>query len=277
MATNARRLRDSLEPIAQQGASARPVRQRLKELGLGGIEGYVWGRAAALGEPAPWVVVSAFGVFEPSFVVRAYESARAKASRQDVLDARAAGAAESLATVLGTVTDVEWAADLLVRAVSDLDATGRPLFSGLRALPVPEDPYGRLWRGADLVREHRGDGHLAACIAAGLDVVEMNVLTELWIGYAPGEYTVTRGHSPVAIDRVVGVFGDRGWWDGAKLTSAGREVRDGIEAATDASQVRLVENLGDDIERVIETLSTMAVQMIEAGAFTDDPRKRAAG
>jgi len=81
----------------------------------------------------------------------------------------------------------------------------------------------------------------------------------------------------VAIDRVVGVFGDRGWWDGAKLTSAGREVRDGIEAATDASQVRLVENLGDDIERVIETLSTMAVQMIEAGAFTDDPRKRAAG
>ena len=54
------------------------------------------------------------------------------------------------------------------------------------------DPYGRLWRAADLVREHRGDSHVAACVAAGLDPVRTNVLTETWVGYPVGEYSGTR-------------------------------------------------------------------------------------
>ena len=69
----------------------------------------------------------------------------------------------------------------LLGALDGLDGVGRPLFSALRQLPVPIDPFGRAWRASELVREHRGDGDLAASVAAGLDMVTMNVLTELWL------------------------------------------------------------------------------------------------
>jgi hypothetical protein len=55
---------------------------------------------------------------------------------------------------------------------------GRPLFSGLRAAGRPQDPVHRLWWASGLVREHRGDSHVAAAAAAGLSAVEMNVLTK---------------------------------------------------------------------------------------------------
>jgi hypothetical protein len=265
-----------VEPIAQQG-SGRSVRQRWKAIGLGGIEGYVWGRAAALGEPSAGLVIAAFGVFEPTSLARTYEAARAKASRAAVLACRQQGASESLAEILGSSSEVGWIAERLLDVVVGLDATGRPLFSGLRDLPVPGDSYGRLWRATDLVREHRGDGHLAACISAGLKAVEMNVLTELWIGYEPGEYSSTRRHSVESIELTLQAFEERGWWDGTALTPDGRTARNAIEAATDASQQQLVERLGSDINRVIRIASEMAEAIIAAGAFTDDQRKRAAG
>ena len=253
------------------------MRQRWKSIGLGGVEGYVWGRAAALGEAATATVVAAFGVFEPTSLAMTYESARAKASRTDVLVCREEGATESLTDILRTSPDVAWVADVLLEAVAPLDSTGRGLFAGLRGLPVPADPFGRLWRAADLVREHRGDGHLAACISAGLDMVEMNVLTELWIGYEPGEYSSTRRHSLESVEVALGAFAERGWWDGDALTAEGRSARDAIEAATDASQRQLVEHLGSDIDRLTLVAAEMAETVVAAGAFTADQRKRAAG
>ena len=91
-------------------------------------------------------------------------------------------------------------ADALAAAVAAADGTGRPLFSGLARQPWPDDPVGRLWRACELAREHRGDSHVAACIAAGLGPVAMNVLTELWVGMPLGSYTATRGWSADQID-----------------------------------------------------------------------------
>ena len=99
--TPARRLRDALEPIATQGWWSRPAAERVTALGLGFFDGYVWGRAAALGEPTASVVVSAFGVFEPVFLTAVYNQGRAVAARADVLAARELGATESLTSVLG--------------------------------------------------------------------------------------------------------------------------------------------------------------------------------
>jgi hypothetical protein len=253
------------------------VRDRLKAVGLGGIEGYVWGRAAALGEPTAGVVIAAFGVFDAVSLAQTYESARRRADRSAVLACREEGVAEALAAALGPSPDAGWVADSLLAATLHLDGTARPLFSGLRDLPVPSNLYGRLWRATDLVREYRGDGHLAACVAAGLNSVEMNVLTEVWVGYSPGEYSATRRHSPERIGQAIDSLTARGWLSEGALTAAGRNARDDIERATDASQSQLVHALGEDIEKIIDATSRMAALIIAAGAFTDDAKKRAAG
>ena len=277
--TPARRLRDALEPIATQGWWSRAVSERVEALGLDFFEGYVWGRAAALGEPVASVVVAAFGVFESGFLGAVYEQGRAAASRDDVLRARAEGAAASVAAVLGPTAHAQVAevADALLRATDSADGSARPLFSGLRELPLPDTAYGRLWRGAELVREHRGDGHLAACIAAGLDRVTMTVLTELWLGYPAGEYLASRGYGPDALAVALDGLAARGWADGSTLTDDGRAARDAIEAATDLSQRQLVGALGDGLGGIVGRAQAWSSAVIAARAFPPDPRKRAAG
>jgi hypothetical protein len=272
----ARRLRDALEPIATQGWWSRASSDRLVALGLGFFDGYVWGRAASLGTPAPAVVVAAFGVFEPGLLTAVYSQGVSVASRDDVLAARADGAAASLAAL---VTDAEAAAvaDPLLDAIAGLEGAGRPLFSALRALPVPESPAGRLWRAAELVREHRGDGHLAAAAVAGFDAVVLNVLTELWLGYGLGDYSGTRGFPPERLDAALAWLQERGWADGAALTGSGVGARLALEDATNASQSTLVAALGAELEGVVERAEVISERILAAGAFPTDPRKRAGG
>ena len=276
--TPARRLRDALEPIATQGWWPRPVFERITALGLDFFGGYVWGRAASLGEPAASVVAAAFGVFEPGFLGVVFEQARIVATRDQVLAARADGATASLTAILADDEAAASAlADELVEAVRALDATARPLFAGLRSLPTPASPFGRLWRAAEMVREHRGDGHLAACVVKGLDPVSMNVLTELWLGYAVGEYSSTRGYGPDAQQVALDALAARGWVADGVLTTAGRSARDAIEADTDRSQDELVDALGERIDDVIARATSLSAKVVAAGAAPSDARKRAAG
>ena len=180
-ASPARRLRDAIEPIAMHSVWSRATNERLAEMDLDFLTGYVWGRAAALGEPDAGVVVAAFAVFEPGLVRDAYEQGRRACPRDRLLAARTDATVASLLETLEGA-DVTSVADILERAVSVADGTGRPLFSGLAGQPWPADPVGRLWRACELVREHRGDSHVAACISRGLGPVDMNILTELWVG-----------------------------------------------------------------------------------------------
>ena len=176
-ASPARRLRDAIEPIAMHSVWSRATNERLAEMDLDFLTGYVWGRAAALGEPDAGVVVAAFAVFEPGLVRDAYEQGRRACPRDRLLAARTDATVASLLETLEGA-DVTPVADVLKRAVSVADGTGRPLFSGLAGQPWPADPVGRLWRACELVREHRGDSHVAACISRGLGPVDMNILTD---------------------------------------------------------------------------------------------------
>jgi hypothetical protein len=54
-----------------------------------------------------------------------------------------------------------------------------PLFSANRSLALPDDPVERLWQLCTSLREHRGDGHVAALTAKGLDGLEAHVLIAL--------------------------------------------------------------------------------------------------
>jgi hypothetical protein len=274
--TPARRLRDAVEAIAMHGQRSGAVPDRLAAFGLDAFQSYVWSRAAALGTPPAAVVVSAFGVFEPGHLSAAYERARSTVSRDRVLAAREEAATAGLAAVL-PADDVAPLAEALLDAVRPLPGAARPLFSGLRRLPVPTGPHGRLWRAADLVREHRGDGHLAACVASGLDPVAMNVLTELSVGYSCGEYTATRGFGQEAISACLAELTRRGWVSDGRLTPEGAAVRRTVEDSTDAGQAALIARLGDRLDGVTRTAEALSGRLLAALPVPTDPRKLAAG
>ena len=275
-ATPARRLRDALEPIATQGWWSPQAGARLDALGVDFLPGYVWGRAAALGSPTASVVAATFGVFEPGLIAAVYEAGSALVPREDILAARQDGGTASVAAVADP-DDCAAVADPLLAVLADLDGLGRPLFSALRALPVPTSPAGRLWRAAELVREHRGDGHLAALVAAGLTAVEANVLTERWLGFGLGEYSATRGFGPPQLGAAVATLQARGWMDGDDLTDRGRAARVRIEEVTDASQEALIEGCGAGLDGIIAKAGDISTQLVAARAFPADPRKRAGG
>ena len=277
----ARRLRDACEPIATIGWWSRAASVEFDRLGVDFFSGYVWGRAAALGDRVETAVVSsAFGVFDTSLLGAVLEEARRGVARDDVLAARERGASRGLRDASGDVPldRIEESAARLRSALDAVDIAARPLFGSLRALRAPDDPHGALWRAAELYREHRGDGHLAACLVAGLDQVEMNVLTELWLGYPVGEYSSTRGFAADRIEQAVSSMVDRGWIDRDRaLTDAGRAVRDHIEQVTDESQSAVMEELGDDVESLIGELAEISASVLAQRAAPADPRKRAAG
>ena len=277
----ARRLRDAVEPIATIGWWSRAAADAALALGHDFFDGYVWGRAAALGaDVATPVVVSAFGVFNGALLGPVYEHGRSVSSRPAVLASRSSGAAAGLRDATSGIDEnmISTVGASLLAALSTLEPGPRHLFGALQALPVPDDPYGRLWRAAELVREHRGDTHLAACAAAGLDMAEMNVLTEVWLGYPVGEYSSTRGFDPASLASAVESLAGRGWMtDGGVLTSAGRAARDAVESATDVGQARLVEAIGAGLDDVVAVLGHISDAVLEARAAPADPRKRAAG
>jgi hypothetical protein len=252
---------------------------RLAQLGLNFLTSYVGGRAASLGEPVGPVVASAFAWFQPDLVAGLYDSARSTVPRAQLLAARDEATTASLRVVVGDDSDdgVAETADLLADAVEPADGTGRPLFSGLRARGRPADPVQRLWWACDLVREHRGDSHVAAAAAAGLGPVEMNVLTELWLGMALMSYTGTRGWPAQAMEAAVAGLEARGWLGDGRLSDAGRGARAEIEARTDAQEQTIVDALGDRLDDVCVRLEGWGARCIEMGAFPPDILKRAAG
>ena len=276
MARPARRLRDAFEPIAMHNAGYRATLERAEAPGLDRFAAYVWGRAAPMGEPTAAVVVAAFGVFEPAMLAAAYERGRSAVGGEALLKARVDGTAVSLRGVLGDI-DVSPAVTALRRGVEAADGTGRALFSGLLSLSWPDDPAAQLWRACNLLREHRGDSHLAASISAGLDPVAMNILTELWLGMPLGPYTATRGWSEPRIAASATELEQRGLIASGALTAAGRHFRDDIEERTDAMEEKIVLAIGDDFDILVRQLQEWSKLCIAAKTFTSDVFKRAAG
>jgi len=279
-ASPARRLRDALEPVAMHGVWSSATNAALAERGLNFLTGYVCGRAAPLGEVPSAVVAATFGVFEPGLIDQLWNEGRSHIGLTDLIEVRDRATSASLREVLGPVAgeaEVLRVAEALEAVVDGVDVTGRALFAALRAQPRLADPYGRLWRAADLVREHRGDSHLAACVAAGLDPVRMGVLSEIWLGYPVGEYSGTRAWpEQVHAAAVTRLENDGLLADGA-ITEQGRRLRDGVEAATDAGQHELITAIGPGLAALTEQLDGWSKRCIEANAFPPDLRKRAAG
>lgn len=274
--TPARRLRDAVEPVAMHPVWSRGTNEHLAGLGLDFLTSYVGGRAAVLGDVRPAVAAAAFAWFEPQVAAAVVQGAWAVLPPERLLAEREAATVRSLSEVLGEDDPTEMA-DLLADAAAGLQGAGRPLFTGVRERGRPQDPVHRLWWACELVREHRGDSHVAAANAAGLGPAEMNVLTELWLGMPLLSYAPTRVWGPEALEAAVASLRERGWLQGEALTAAGHAARDAVEAATDAQEADLVRALGDRLDEVCEQLGVWGERCVAAGAFPADVLKRAAG
>ena len=165
------------EPIHAVTYFAQEARDAYDAAGLRGYwRGYFAGRTAPLGPVGSAPVIALFNGFAPGMVQRALPAVWSLADPAAVLDARAAGAAAALRRLAPDARVVEEAAEVLERAAARLAWPGRPLGAANADLPRRVDPYERLWQAAATLREHRGDGHVAALVAAGLDGLPMLVL-----------------------------------------------------------------------------------------------------
>jgi len=174
----ARRIWTLVEPVHAVTYFSPEAKSAFEDAGLRGFwRGYFAGRSAPLGAVNAAPVIASFYNFAPSMVTRALPAVWELISPEQALATRAAGATAALRRLLAdTHADVALAADLLMTALAGLNCSGRVLASANAALPVPDEPVARLWHAATLLREHRGDGHFAALLAADIDGCEVLAL-----------------------------------------------------------------------------------------------------
>ena len=175
----ARRMWMVLEPLHAVTYFTPDARRRFEASGLRGFwRGYFAGRAAPLGPVGAAPVVAMFFSFAPPVVQRALPAVWSLASPEEALVARREGAAQALARLAGELPggpaltpggELDEMVSLSRAAAEAVVTAGRPLAAANAALPWPDHPVEALWQATTVLREHRGDGHVAALVAAGLD------------------------------------------------------------------------------------------------------------
>jgi hypothetical protein len=272
----ARRIWAAVEPIASSIYFVPEVHRAYQALGFdgpsrvqGGIEypdmlAYFTSRGACLGpNVSGHLVAAAFGVFKRPMVVDAVARGWARTDQPAILAARLDGATTALTRMLGEAPEgLDWATEVLTRMGTEANGEGRALYSGLLSLGYPDDPVGAFWRAADIVREHRGDSHIAAWLGADLDACEIGVLTDPWRGQPLKSWVRSRGWTEDELDAAIERLRGRGYLDADGITPAGWALREDIEQATDVMEGRVVAALGDDADRLFALMDGWCEQVV---------------
>jgi hypothetical protein len=209
------------------------AKQRYEAIGLKGYwMGYVASRSAALGTPPPEVVIALFHGFAPRLIERALPDAWSMADRGDILAARLDLARDALTPGLADA-DVPRIGKELQTIIRTLDFAGKGLAAAHLSLPAPDDDLGRLWHAATVLREFRGDCHVAILTAAGLDGAAANALAVADGRVAPKQRE-RRGWTEDEWADAYERLRRRAWTDEfGTITDSGRAARAQIEDATD--------------------------------------------
>jgi hypothetical protein len=200
----------------------------------GGWMGYFGMRAAPLGAATAGGVASAFYSFHPALVGRALPDAWTVALPQRYLDVRLAGADACLRRMLGDDLPRGQVVELTVEAARQAPVAGRPMAAANAALDLPEQPHLALWQACTTLRESRGDGHVAALVAADLDPGETLVLFEAATGLGDAYLRGARGWPEDEWARAADRLTERGLLADGALTGDGAELHRWVEKRTDA-------------------------------------------
>lgn len=265
----ARRFFDRFEPVHAVTYFAPEARAALDGLGYRGFwMGYFAARSAPLGPVSPEVVTAIFYNFAPERVAKALPAAWEIAGPRDALRAREESAVAALRRYgLSADENATVAAELAAKAARRAPLDGRPLFAANRALPWPDDPLAALWHAATLLREQRGDAHVAVLAAAGVSGRESNVLHAA-AGRIPRDViAATRDYDEAGWRHHEQRLAERGLLDDdGGLTDAGRDLKGRIEAATDTLSLSALEALGDDeVEALFRALTPITRAVVAAG------------
>jgi helix-turn-helix protein len=233
---------------------------------------YFASRAAPMGPVAASVVAATFYNFNPALVAKYIPRAWTLASPDAILAGRLRVIEKSYARLLpqsSHSTAMTELSELLRLATDGLPVEGRPLFAGHASLPWPAEPELALWHGVSLLREFRGDGHIAALLAAQLSGLEAIVThTATRRGFVPDVARSLRGWSAEEWAAATEGLQARGLMVGDGLTDAGRTLRADLEAETDRLDRAAWLRLGEARTlRVIELGKQLSRAALAAGAI----------
>lgn len=265
----ARRFFQRYEPIHGVTYFAPESRAAFDALGYRGFwMGYFAARSAPLGIVAPEVVTAVFYNFALRRVTKALTGAWAVAGPDLALAARLESSVAALRRY-GVADDenVRVAGPLLAKAARSLNVDGHPLFAANLALPWPDDPVSALWHSATLLREHRGDTHVAVLAAEGISGRACNVLHSA-SGRVPREYMmVARDYDEAEWQTHADALTQRGLLDDdGALTIEGETLKKDIETRTDRLALSALDVLDDDeVEALFSALTPITRLVIASG------------
>jgi hypothetical protein len=269
----ARRLFDLIEPIAMVNFASDEPNEAMAALGFRTYwDGYFAGRSAPLGRVPAEVVHAAFYNFADGEVARHIPKVWDTTTPKAAHAAREQGCVAALRRILGDLVEAPGlarAADLLAKAATSAPTEGRVMYAGLRALPVPEEPVARLWHAANMLREHRGDGHIAALVSERIGGTEAHVLSALDMGIHPAESFGRIHHLPTSrVAEVMDGLRDRGLLDASgRFTDAGRATKDRIESLTDALAEAAYEGLEPvELAELVASLEPVSARLVATGS-----------
>jgi hypothetical protein len=238
MNSMARQMFELVEPIGVIPYSADDPNEAMFALGFTDYwDTYFAGRAAPLGLAAAPVVDALFYNFAPGEVARHIPKVWRVTTPEAAIAARQAGCVKALRRILSDhvdSADFARAAELLTKAAVSAPVEGRPMYAALRALPILDDVVARMFHAASLLREHRGDGHIAALMAERVGRTEAHVLYALGMDMPAEKFGRIHHLPPAQLAAVIhdmrerGLIGDDGW-----LTEEGRAVKQRVESVTD--------------------------------------------
>ena len=272
-ATTARRMFELLEPICLVTFFADESNEELAALGHRTYwDGYFASRAAPLGRVPAQVVHAAFYSFAEGEAARHIPSAWETIPPETSFAAWRRGSAASVRRILGELADspgLARAADLTTKAATSAPTAGRVMYAGWRSLPVPSEPVTRLWHSATMLREHRGDGHVAALVGARIGGTEAHVLSALEMGIHPPESFGRIHHLPKErLAAVMDGLRERGIVDAdGRFTDAGRETKQRIEDLTDELAAAPYAALTpSELDELVAELEPITARLVAAGS-----------
>lgn len=240
----------------------------------GGWGTYFGSRSAAMGAVGPGTVAATFFVFNHELVSSVVPSIWATVSPDEVVAARFRAVDASFRRLFGddvvTAPETAEAAAVIRAGVARCDPSGRPLFAAHADLPWPEEAHVALWHGITLLREYRGDGHVAALVNHGLTGLEALVThTATGTGYTREAARTMRGWSENDWDASVASLASRGLMTADGLLSpAGATLRAAIEESTDRSAVAPWAAMGEGARvRLAQVCDPLLAKVADAGAF----------